>query len=146
MVNKSDRQWELARPIRARPGEHFNHEDRELYDVALAVALINRQPEDYEFLVLPIEMFREQIVGRGHVDFGYLDTLTNEDAVRPLLIGRYADGSVRMLDGYHRASWLLRAGVNVVGAWVLTAEQTNKIRVHLPPELIPKNARVTPSG
>ena len=87
MAGKADPQWKLARPIRARKGEHFNHEDRELYNVELAVALINLRPDDFEFVVVPIDSLREQIVGRGGVDLGYVATLTNEDAVRPVLLG-----------------------------------------------------------
>ena len=143
-MSKADRQWELARPIRAWPGEHFNHEDREIYDVARAVALINGNPEGFEFIVLPIASLREQIEGRGGVDLSYVATLTNEDAVRPVLLGRYPDGTVRMLDGYHRATWLLRAGIDCLGAWLLTPEQTDAIRVHVPPGFLPASARVAP--
>ncbi|OOW49971.1 hypothetical protein BFQ41_18975 [Xanthomonas citri pv. citri] len=74
----------------------------------------------------------------------YVSSLTNDDAIRPILLGRYADGTVRLLDGYHRASWLLYAGVKAVGAWLLTYEQTNSIRVNLPAALIPARARVKP--
>ncbi|MBB5862385.1 hypothetical protein [Xanthomonas arboricola] len=143
-MNKKNRQWELGPPIRSWPGEHFNHEDREIYDVERAVALINQAPEDFEFIVLPIDRIRDQLLGRGSVDMDYVRSLTNADAVRPVLLGRYADGTARLLDGYHRASWLLYARVEVVGAWLLTYEQTNAIRVNLPAALIPARARVKP--
>lgn len=144
-MGKSDRPWELARPIRAWPGEHFNHEGREVYAVHRAVSLINRNPEDFEFIVLPIDSLREQVEGRGGIDLRYVATLSNEDAVRPVLLGRYHDGTVRMLDGYHRATWLLKHHVSPIGAWLLTPAQTDAIRVHLPPGFLPPGARVTPT-
>lgn len=142
-MSKADRQWELARPIRAWPGEHFNHEDREIYDVANAVERINNNPEAFEFVVLPIELLREQLTGRGGINLDYVASLSNADAVRPVLLGRYPDGTVRLLDGYHRATWLLHAGIDRVGAWLLTPEQTEAIRVHVPAAFLPAGARVT---
>ncbi|AOL21875.1 hypothetical protein MOU_20348 [Xanthomonas citri pv. malvacearum str. GSPB1386] len=95
--------------------------------------------------MLPIDSLREQVEGRGGIDLRYVATLSNEDAVRPVLLGRYHDGTVRMLDGYHRATWLLKHHVSPIGAWLLTPAQTDAIRVHLPPGFLPPGARVTPT-
>lgn len=142
-MNKN-RQWELGPPIRSWPGEHFNHEDREIYDVERAISLINSAPEDFEFVVLSIDRIRDQLQGRGNVDMHYVAKLTNDDAIRPVLLGRYADGTARVLDGYHRATWLLYTKVRAVGAWLLTPEQTNAIRVNVSPAHLPPSARVRP--
>ncbi|GAE55172.1 hypothetical protein AN652_01735 [Xanthomonas arboricola pv. pruni] len=145
-MSTNNREWERGPPIRSWAGEHFNHEDREIYDVELAVSLINRKPDDFQFIVLPIDRIRAQVEGRGSVDLQYAAALTNEDAVRPVLLGRYADGSARLLDGYHRATRLLRTNVPHVGAWLLTVEQTKAIRVYVPIAHLPANARVNPTS
>lgn len=136
----TERPWEKARPIRARPHEVFNHQNAELYDVARAVSDINATPTNFQFEVLPIEVLAPQVAGRGHLDRAYVAMLSNEDAVRPVLLGRYPDGTVRLLDGYHRVARLMVMRVRVVGAWMLTVAQTDAIR--LPPNWVPFTERV----
>ncbi|MEA9813174.1 hypothetical protein [Xanthomonas campestris] len=142
----NNREWERGPRIRSWAGEHFNHENREIYDVELAVSLINRKPDDFLFIVLPTDRIRDQVEGRGNVDLRYAAALTEEDAVRPVLLGRYADGSARLLDGYHRATRLLRTNVPLIGAWLLTVEQTKAIRVDVPTAHLPANALVKPTS
>lgn len=122
----------MARPIRARPGEVYNHENAEFYDVERAVREINAAPTQFQFVVVPIEKLVPQVTQRGNLDLQYIMSLSNEDAVRPVLLGRYSDESVRLLDGYHRVARLIQFRIKAVGAWLLTATQTTAIL--LPPK------------
>lgn len=134
------RPWEMARPIRARPCEVFNHQNVEFYDVERAIRAINATPTQFEFVVLPITVLVPQVTGRGNLDVAYVASLSNEDAVRPVLLGRYPDGSVRLLDGYHRVTRLMQFRIQAVGAWMLTSAQTTAIL--LPPDRVAGLERV----
>lgn len=140
--SNSNRPWEMGPSIRARPGEHYNHGNAEIYDIGRAVALIHESPTNFQFEILPIEPLRPQIVGRGNIDEAYVTRMSNDDAFRPVLIGRYLDGTARLLDGYHRATRLLSWGHDHVAAWLLTPAQTDAIRVSVAPAFIPNDARV----
>lgn len=126
-MSDEQRLWESAPPIRARQGEVFNHENVELYDVERAIREINAKPAKFQFLVLAIEALLPQVTGRGNIDLAYVNRLSNEDAIRPVLLGTYANESVRLLDGYHRIMRLSQFQIEVVGTWKLSSEQTKAI-------------------
>lgn len=126
--------WKQFAPIKTQPNARFDFNNgQEIYDVALAVEQINTNPDAYQCLPVPLAHLVPQLEGvaaSGGVNAEYAALLSWEDATRPLLLGSYATGEVRLLDGYHRLTKLLSEhGSNHVAAWILTPQQTAAIRL-----------------
>lgn len=119
-------------PIRARSGEVFHHEDVGPYDLGKAVEWINANPERFELATVRLSGLAEEMRRRGKFNYHYIASMARNDARRPVLIGRMADGTERLLDGRHRAARSLQLGYDSVEAWRLTVEQTEALRL-LPP-------------
>lgn len=132
MSAKKDRLWELAPPIRSPYNQVFHFEDKELYHVGRIIAEINANPEQFQFAVVHLAQFAEQIRGQGNLDQNYIASISPVDATRPVLIGRYSDGAARLIDGYHRAARCMQLGWDALGAWILTPEQTASIMLMNP--------------
>lgn len=115
--------WERSLPIAAHPGEVYNLENREFYDVARAVQAINANPHGFQFAIIRAELVPPLLVGQVGFNMAEVSAISREDAERPVLIGITREGH-RLLDGYKRARRALMLGAPGLGAWLLTLEQT----------------------
>ena len=121
--------WEKSLPIAARPGEVYNIENTEFYDVEAAVNAINANPHSFKFgMILPEKVIPLLV---GQVDFNLAEVMriSFDDAARPLLFITYENGQSYLIDGYKRARRALQFGAPTFGAWVLSPEQTAKFRL-----------------
>lgn len=132
-MDSNKRLWEQFAPIKTQPTARFDYEGLELYDVARAVAQINANPYGFHCQAVLLATLEPQLNGvtvSGGIDAAYAASLSWEDATRPLLVGSYPNGEVRLLDGYHRLTkQLSEPGGDGAVAWILTPEQTAAIRL-----------------
>lgn len=118
-------------PIQSWKGEAFNFENTDVFDIGKAVSLINQHPERFNFCMVALDQLMPQIEGRGHIDMKYAEAISDQDAIRPLLIATINDNqATRLIDGYHRAIRCIQHGQSGAGAWVLTKAQTAEIHSH----------------
>lgn len=111
-------------PIKSWEGEAFNFENKIVYDVYRAIISIHADPEGHQFGMVKLEQLFPQLDGRGNMDASRIKAMSEIDATRPVLVATQADGTVRLIDGYHRATWCRNAGVEGIAAWILSREQT----------------------
>ena len=116
-------------PIRTHAGEVFHVSETERYDVTQAIELILKESDRFELGVIDLSTLTQQIRQRGKFNFHYIAIMKHNDARRPVLLGTLQDGSLRLLDGYHRACRSQQLGYTHVSAWILTPEQTAAIRL-----------------
>ncbi len=121
--------WEQLPPIRALPNTCYIFEDKEFYHVGKAVAEILANPSSFAFGTILPEKLVPQLEGQGNIDFNYVASLSDEDAARPILMIRYPNGAARIIDGHHRATRAIQRGAPMIGVWLLTPEQTQRIRL-----------------
>ena len=117
-------EWERSLPIRALPNALYSFEDREYYHVGNAVRDILSDPGRFEFRTIDPERLRPQLEGQGNIDKVYVSQISFEDTSRPVLMATLRDETVRLIDGYHRASRALQIGAPLIGVWLLTRAQT----------------------
>ena len=121
--------------IKSWPSEVYNHENREIYNVGMAVEMILANPQEFQFGMVHFRNFLHQLEGRGSYDAFKLNMMSDENKKRPVLFAKEAGGDnapARLIDGYHRAMRCYRDEMEGVAAWILTREQTLKIIVDLP--------------
>lgn len=113
--------------IRSRLGEVFNFENKTIYDVYAAITDINKNPDSYKFLPIALESLIPQLLGHNNHNMDYVNSMSLEDAVRPVLVGTELGGEHRLLDGYHRAYRLWLEKQPGIFAWILNTDQTKAI-------------------
>lgn len=116
-------------PIRSHAGEVFQVSETECYDITRAIELILKDPGKFERGRVHLSSLTQQIRHRGKFNFHYIATMMRDDARRPVLMGTLPDGTLRLLDGYHRACRSQQLGYTDVEAWILTPEQTAALRL-----------------
>ena len=127
-------------PLTHREGEVYNFENREFYDVSRIIADILRDESQFKFGTIGIERLWPQVQGSGGIDPAHIERIPVARISEPVILITYENGSARLVDGYHRLAKARSMRAELIAAYILTWEQTQKYL--LDPKKIPKYMRM----
>lgn len=104
--------------------EYFLLNGNEIWDVSGIKKAIVADPKKFTFLEMPIAAQQDNVRVYDGIDQMFVKLLQREDTRSPVLMISYADGKVRMIDGYHRTYRAMQLGEQTMACWLLTADQS----------------------